>query len=668
MSTPRRMFEDPRNTYIIENNDPGAFDKRFVGRPGVHREQQCCRDCAPVWEEAAKGPEIGPGSKTDFHNMYVLQVEDTTGVGNLTHGDDHISGRVYILGPKSGFKPDFISDTDWMHWQGVYWLPGPNPVQNMPNPWDWVHIGGDKKIRWSEHGHYEVMWCNKCETWLEGAWSDILDALPIVARGLAMVASYIPIYGTALSLVINTSVSLAEGDDVNEALVNSIGTCLPGQPASGMIYKTGVSIAKGERLDHAGIDGMATMLNLDKSVTDVLKAADEAIYHIATGQNIGDAAFDTIHQFLPPEAQQGVQLARRFINGEDVPEMILSQIEQVTADSIKESAQMILDRARSKGAVELNAAEIRVQGIYNQYAVEFGYQMALDRLPNEHRSWIQLGMAGGSALAGYSEQYIGTFGSIPESNVAENNSHAASGAELIASGIKYHLKPVSAILQEPHFTIVIDFYDAVNSVWTKREVTRQVTDAWRRGFTIAIGVCQGCSERGPGQLAVYQTLAERGERDGFDAGQAVQFNRTLFGDLGIDLASSVAQVDQTSAYQAARETQQADPSANFRDTIRATRPAFAPDFVGQTRKAAGLIAVRAGVAISDWIAEDADDTRGGEDLRDLMMAYTDQDGHEYCAHGDEELVGSDQEPRAGEPLHEGKVVKVAWVLAPGIMR
>ena len=47
MSTPRRMFEDPRHSYMVDNNDPGAFDKRFINRPGVHREQRCRGDqCA----------------------------------------------------------------------------------------------------------------------------------------------------------------------------------------------------------------------------------------------------------------------------------------------------------------------------------------------------------------------------------------------------------------------------------------------------------------------------------------------------------------------------------------------------------------------------------------------------------------------------------------------
>lgn len=532
MSTPRRMFEDPRNTYMIENDDPGAFDKRFVGRPGVHREQQCCRDRAPVWQAAAMRPEVGPGSHDDFHEMYVLQVADTTGEWEHTTGRDHIAGCVYVLGPKSGYKPDFISDTDWMNWQGVYWMSGPNAVHGLPNPPRWIHIGGEKKIRWSSHG-YQVLWCQECETWLEGAWSEILEALPLIARGIAMIASYIPVYGTALSMAINTTVALAEGEDFSDAVVESVGRSLPGQPASGMVYSAGVSIARGERLDLVGLAVVSGGFNLDKNIADALRVADEAIYHMATGQNVGDAALATINEYLPSEAQQGMQFARRFIGGENVPEMILTQAEQVVADQVRNSAQSILDAARGKSAAELNAAEAKANALYNQYAAEFGFQMALDRLPADAQGHIRLGMTAGLAVSGRGAQFVGTFGSVSERNVAENDSYEVRGALLIASGIKYRSKLVSDIIQQKSFTITVDSYDALNNVWVKRRMVYRITDAWRRGFKVAIAVCDGSSAQGPGQLAVYQALAEDGGRPGFDAGQAVQFNRTLHGDSGI---------------------------------------------------------------------------------------------------------------------------------------
>lgn len=546
MSTPRRMFEDPRNTYIIENDDPGAFDKRFVGRPGVHREQQCCRNCAPIWQThlTRDGDDPGDGNARATREYSGIQVEDATGESDNATGSNQVKGMVWVEGPNSGFKPDFISAIDWMNWQSVYWIPSPRPVPNLPNPPRWVRVPGERKVRWGDTGDYEFLWCQRCETWLEAAWSDILDALPAAARGLAMIASYIPIYGTALSLVINTTVSLAEGESVDQALVDGIGGALPGQPTSGMVYKAGVGIAKGERLDQVGIDA----LNLDKSVTDVLKAADEALYSIATGQNITDITYNTVRQFLPPEAQQGMDYARRFISGENVPEMILSQTEQVVADSLKQSAQGVLEEAAAQGADALSAAQAKVNTMFNQYAVEFGYQMAFDRLGGDARGWIQLGMAGGAALAG-TGQLIGTFGSVPETNTAENDSYEVKGQKLIDSGITYNNQLISDILTQPHFTIVVDFFDALNSVWTKRAMTYDITDAWRRGFTIALGACEGCSERGPGQLAVYQTMAEAGGRGGFDAGQAVQFARTFAERVGSQSINTNVQIHQPSAVQ-----------------------------------------------------------------------------------------------------------------------
>jgi len=137
-----------------------------------------------------------------------------------------------------------------------------------------------------------------------------------------------------------------------------------------------------------------------------------------------------------------------------------------------------------------------------------------------------------------------TFGSVAESNVAVNDSYEAKGERLIASGIKYNNRPLADIRAGSTFGIVIDFFDALNNVWTKRHMTYEITEAWRRGFTIAIGVCEGCSARGPGQLAVYQTLAEAGGRAGFEAGQGVQYSRTLGGDLGLIHQSATVNADR----------------------------------------------------------------------------------------------------------------------------
>ena len=533
MSTPRRLFEDPRNTYIVDNNDPGAFDKRFVGRPGVHREQRCCRDRAPVWQTHVIHDGENPGGRNQraYKTMDGLLVQDATGESDHITATDRPKGYVWVEGPNSGYKPDFISPKEWMRWQSVYWMPSPTPPPNLPNPPRWVRIPGERKFRNRE----EFLWCQKCETPLEATWSDILEGLPIAARGIAMVASYVPVYGTALSLAINTTVSLAEGESIDQAALDGIGGALPGQPTSGMVFHAGVAIGKGERIDHVFIDSLHP---LDNSVKAVLKAAADIVYDIASGENVTDVTYHAIHRVLPPEAQQGMDAARRVINGENVPEMILSDAEQMVVNSVRDEAQGILEAARDKGPEALVAAQAKANSLFNQYAAEFGYQMALDRLPAEARGWVQLGLAGGGATGG-SQPFVGTFGRVPESNIAVNDGYEAQGRGLIATGIKYKTKLVSDILKQSKFAIVIDFFDSLNGVWTKRPMVYVVTDAWRRGFTIGIGGCEGRSERGPGQLAIYQTLAEGDMRAGFDAGQAVQFNRTLHGDLGLPVSDRI---------------------------------------------------------------------------------------------------------------------------------
>lgn len=542
MSTARRMFEDPRNTYIVRNDDPAAFDKRFVNRPGVHREQQCCRNCAPVWQPYLLHDDEDPGddNPSAYKEMVGLQVEDATGESDNVTGPQETKGMVWVEGPASGYKPDFISPEEWLRWQGVYWMPSPRPVPGLPNPPRWVRIPGERKMRDAVEGDYEFLWCHKCETPLESVWSDVLAALPIAARAVAMVASYVPVFGTALSLVINTTVSLAEGEPIDQSFLDGIGGALPGQPASGMAFNTAVAIGRGERLDHVAVDS----LPLDESVKNVLKVADDVVFGIASGQSVTGVVYNTIRDRLPAEAQQGMDYARRVINGENIPQMILTQAEQVVADGLRRDAGFILEEAKGQGAAAMSAAQSRVDALYNQYAAEFGYQMALDMLPPEATGWLQLGLVGGAALRPERPPIEEKFGTVPESNVAENDNYKIKGENLIASGIVYDLRPVSDILKGSKFNIVVDFYDPLNEVWTKRPMSYDITDAWRRGFTIAIGVCEGSSERGPGQLAVYQTLAEVGGRAGFDAGQAVQFNRTLYGNSGL-FESPVAKADQS---------------------------------------------------------------------------------------------------------------------------
>ena len=149
MSTPRRLFEDPRNSYLVENDDPGAFDKRFAGRPGTHREQRCCGDRAPVWQTYLihDGDDPGDGNRPAPKTMAGLQVEDATGESDNATGRNQMKGYVWVEGPDSGYRPDFVTPDEWMRWQSVYWIPSPRPVSGLPNPPRWVRVPGERKVR-----------------------------------------------------------------------------------------------------------------------------------------------------------------------------------------------------------------------------------------------------------------------------------------------------------------------------------------------------------------------------------------------------------------------------------------------------------------------------------------------------------------------------------------
>lgn len=635
MSTPRRMFEDPRNTYIVRNDDPDAFDKRFVGRPGVHREQQCCRNRSPVWQTYLlhDDRDADDDNPRAYKESVGLQVEDATGASDNATGRNQLKGYVWVEGPTSGYKPGFISPDEWMRWQGVRRVPSPTPVPGVSaNPPRWVRTADGAKVRWGDQGDWEFLWCQTCDLPLESAWADILDVLPAAARGIAMVVSWVPVFGTALSLVISSAVSLAEGEPIGKALLDAIGDALPGQPASRIGFHAAVAIASGERLEEAFIEA----LEVDESVKEVLRVADAVVVRIANGESVTDVAYGTVRDRLPPEAQRGMEYARRVVDGESVSEMVLTEAEQEVVDRVSIAARAALDAAQSQGADAMAAAQQLASSYYNQYAAEVGYQMALDALPAQARGALQLGVAGGAALRPQAPP-LGWYAPVAETDVASNDGHRDKGDQLIASGIRYRGAPVSAIVAGPQVTIVIDYYDLLNEVWTKRPTTYTVTDTWRRGFAIAIAVCDGSSQQGPRQLAVYHTMAETGGRDGFLAGQAVQFDRTLHGDSGLT-DTAVAKADTT---------------------LHGVR-AVAPDFVGLSPDAALRLASSEGVTVDFLHAQSADD-EFGEDLQTLLS-----DPDSGRTHTDAEIVVTVQRPVAGSPLVIGARVSLGVALAAGV--
>jgi len=601
MSTVRRLFDDPRNAEVQGNR----IVQRCCDGNGPHWDSYRIRDTDDAWSgnDSARNMPAYKASDPLFaqddtgasdNDIEVLEFDIN---GKVTGSNDKRKGYVLVEGPNSGYRPDFLTATQWMDWQGVEWSSDPRGTKlangsyttSLPNPprWRRTRIRTDK-MRWGKGvggwGTYgwTFLWCQKCETGLEKAWSDTLTVLPIAARAIAMVVSYIPVYGTAVSFLINTTVSLAEGAPIDQAVLDGIGGALPGQPTSGVVFNAGVSIARGERIDHVIIDA----LPIDKTLKDIIKTADDIVYAIASGDNVTNVVLDNIQRRLPPEAQKGMGYARRIINGENVVEMVLSEAEREVVRKLRAEGDAILEAAKSKGMAAVRASQEQVDALFNQYVAEVGYQLALSKLDVRMRDAVSTGLVVGA----HKEPSYPMFGRVPEQNKEVNDTYAQKGERIIASGARYNLRTLSAIRAGASFTITIDDFDALNSVWVKKKKTYTITDGWRRGFTIAVGLCEGMSQRGPGQTAVYQTVAEEGGRDGFDAGQALQYERTLHGDAGVLHQTDAIESKDASYLSALVVTTRAPiKAAEHIDFIENKVSAFTPEgqaaaLVAETRK------------------------------------------------------------------------------------
>ncbi len=558
MSIPKRMFEDPVQSYVVDNGDPGAFDKRYAGVVGTHREQRCCGDRSPYWDSHRVESAL---DNTQGQRLYLAS--DPQGLppgGNpyaITASTPLRPGDVLIEGPASEYRPSWVTPESWYgDWQGLRWVKATTTVQGLPSPGHWAKDdNAPTKMRWGSWGGWEFLWCSKCETGAEKVWSDAKKVIPIAARGIAAIVSYFPVYGTAISFAINATVTYAETGSIEQAVLDGIGGSLPGQPESKAVFDAGVAIAKGERADKVLLGASMDLAEVPREVQRVVFAADDIIYGIATGQSFDDIAYDTVLNQLQdsPEAQRAMGYAYRIAHGENVPELILSEAEQEALNRVKEEAQGYVDAAQAKGEAALGYAREKAESRLKQYAMETGYQVALMSLPVEMRDAVTTGIVVG--VYEKSRQLVGTFGHRTEQTVSReaNDAYAAKGQAIVngaaggtrlrvaANAARYKGLLLSDMLKAPTVQVTVTPFSALTQQYeAPRLVTYSVDDLWRRGFLIAIGYCEGKSQPGPLQDAVRRTLDEASV-DGFDAGQAVQFWRTVNDVLVTSVAKTSAQ-------------------------------------------------------------------------------------------------------------------------------
>jgi hypothetical protein len=442
MSVAKRPFRDPRNTYIVDNNDPTAFDKSFVGIPGTHPEQRCCGDRAP-----------------------------------------------YMEGPVYGVHGNLVQEPE--------------------------------------------LWCNACETALERGWSEFLGGLEYILneaapalRAIAMVASYVPGIGTAVSVVINTSLTLAEGGSLEESVIRGLRGALPGQPISGAIFDVTRSIAKGDPIDKTIIEGIPVDPEIKKYIGKAIAIAKDVI----EGVRIDTRLLDEIRTSLPETAKKLVDVARSVVDGQPVADILIRAADASTgipgAGSIQaaQAFRRTAEEARAKG-----------QAAIDKFMAEVAFHGALGQVPAALREALMAGLITGRSEKLQAASLAPPISSLlpsNEQNKTTNDAYAAKGRAIIDSGAAFLGMPLSKVRMGGPFSLKVPVLDTLSGVMTPQIVSFQIYDPdpeinaqRQRGFEVAIGLCQGLTQDTLEQQKVRASLIFRSAQQGFDAGQAIQFSR-----------------------------------------------------------------------------------------------------------------------------------------------
>jgi hypothetical protein len=282
-----RPFDDPRNTVIVDNNDPNAHDRRFVGMLGTHPEQWCCDNKPP-----SRLPEM-TGWYLNSRGERICKIID-------------------------------------------YWN---RPENRAGARYGWWNAETPPGF-YIEEAHTGTLMCDGC---FGSAWDRFLDDLSTtfdqlipVIRGIAFAVSYIPGLGTGVSFLLNAAVSLAQGASVEDAVLDGVGGALPGQPASGAAFNASRALIRGDRVDQAAI----AALPVDRSVREVISAAMDIAVAISEGQDMSNAALDELYQRMPENARGAMDLARRAARGERIDDASL----QMAMDVVRPRGEAAVNR------------------------------------------------------------------------------------------------------------------------------------------------------------------------------------------------------------------------------------------------------------------------------------------------------------------------------------
>lgn len=402
------------------------------------------------------------------------------------------------------------------------------------------------------------------------------DPITDAVLGAAGVAVPAGVPRIAFNGAVNVSKDVVKGKNAFGSIVN---TCREAAAQAGGdkavgAFDTGLSLARGNKLDQAAID--AGRANLGDNWTAVVaydaavgiarnESADEVLLGVARdyvatqGGPVAAAAFDAGIALAHGQALQeaGWVALKAFAKGNSVATKVLAFLDAMQR-GIKSGLdlQTILqtDLARELqgylgqklgGVVEASGIKQALQPYLDAIKADPKW---LDKMPLD-MVYAKVGgavfakgdevlaraaqaiMRGGDVdektfLALTGTQFVGTF-DYSEKSVLTNDQWEAKGKTIAESNAHWKNHSLRNILNGEYFYITLGVMSALTQQIEFQTIKAQILDdRQRRGFLVALGVCEGKSLDGHGQQEIRNSLGDARAWEGFDWGQQIQFDRT----------------------------------------------------------------------------------------------------------------------------------------------
>ncbi len=205
----------------------------------------------------------------------------------------------------------------------------------------------------------DELWCRRCSTALEDIRDGFAEGGPMFLRLVATVAAFIPGIGTGVATALGAAASLAEGNSIDEAMVDAAMSAIPAGAAFQTAGAVGRSLLEGEPLDQALLEGGRALAESQGGV--LAAAAYDAAIAVAQGKALQDAGFSGLkalakgNDLAERAASYAETITRAAQGGMSVEELLTSELAAAVAKQAGIKAPEALDAAiaRVRGNLEL---------------------------------------------------------------------------------------------------------------------------------------------------------------------------------------------------------------------------------------------------------------------------------------------------------------------------